>query len=69
MEKNFYNLGAFTNIPSERLTSFRAIFSFIKKKLQIKNMRKSQIDSILKKCKGKILKQSTNVFKNVFQLM
>ena len=43
-------------IPKESSTSFQSIFSYIRKKYQIKFCRKSQIDSLLKKCKGKFFK-------------
>ena len=68
MAKSFYNLGTFTNIPSERLNSFQSIFSFIKKKLQIKNMRKSHIDSVLKKCKGKFFKAVNECFQKCLSI-
>ena len=35
---------------------FNEIFSYIKKKLQLKNSRKTQLDSLLKKSKGKFFK-------------
>ena len=43
-------------IPKEFCSTFQSIFSYIKKKYQIKFSRKSQIDSLLKKCKGKFFK-------------
>ena len=43
-------------IPKEYCTTFQNIFSYIKKKYQVKFSRKSQIDSLLKKCKGKFFK-------------
>lgn len=43
-------------IPKEYCTKFQNIFTYIKKKYQIKFSRKSQIDSLLKKCKGKFFK-------------
>ena len=43
-------------IPKEYCSRFQSIFSYIKKKYQIKFSRKSQIDSLLKKCKGKFFK-------------
>ena len=43
-------------IPKENCSSFQNIFSYIKKKYQIKFSRKSHIDSLLKKCKGKFFK-------------
>lgn len=43
-------------IPKELSSNFQGIFSYIKKKYQIKFSRKSHIDSLLKKCKGKFFK-------------
>ena len=43
-------------IPMEYCSKFQSIFSYIKKKYQIKFSRKSQIDSLLKKCKGRFFK-------------
>ena len=43
-------------IPKEYCSKFQTIFTYIKKKYQIKFSRKSQIDSLLKKCKGKFFK-------------
>ena len=42
-------------IPLE-YKNFNEIFSYIKKKLQLKNSRKTQLDSLLKKSKGKFFK-------------
>jgi hypothetical protein len=44
------------SIPKELENNFQGIFSYIKKKYQIKFSRKSHIDSLLKKCKGKFFK-------------
>ena len=44
------------SIPKELENNFQGIFSYIKKKFQIKFSRKSHIDSLLKKCKGKFFK-------------
>ena len=43
-------------IPKDLQNNFQGIFSYIKKKFQIKFSRKSHIDSLLKKCKGKFFK-------------
>ena len=43
-------------IPKEYCFTFQNIFSYIKKKYQVKFSRKSQIDSLLKKCKGKFFR-------------
>ena len=44
------------SIPKDLRNNFQGIFSYIKKKFQIKYSRKSHIDSLLKKCKGKFFK-------------
>ena len=44
------------SIPKDLKNNFQGIFSYIKKKYQIKFSRKSHIDSLLKKCKGKFFK-------------
>ena len=41
------------SIPKDLKNNFQGIFSYIKKKFQIKFSRKSHIDSLLKKAKGK----------------
>ena len=43
-------------LPTEKRTSFQKSFSYLRKKLQIKLTRKTYIDSILKKCKGRFFK-------------
>ena len=43
-------------VPKDLHNNFQGIFSYIKKKFQIKFSRKSNIDSLLKKCKGKFFK-------------
>ena len=56
-------------IPKEYCSKFQSIFSYIKKKFQIKFSRKSQIDSLLKKCKGKFFKtihEVMNTCLNIF---
>ena len=44
------------DIPAENINNFQKIFTLIRKKLQIKNLRKNQLDSLLKKIKGKFCK-------------
>ena len=44
------------SIPKLLQNNFQGIFSYIKKKFQIKYSRKSHIDSLLKKSKGKFFK-------------
>ena len=55
-EEEKYKMNFDFAIPKEYTTTFQSIFSYIKKKYQIKFCRKSQIDSLLKKCKGKFCK-------------
>ncbi len=43
-------------IPEKETKSFISIFNFIRKKLQIKQSRKNNLDSILKKSKGKFFR-------------
>ena len=43
-------------IPKQYCSKFQSIFFYIKKKYQINFSRKSKIDSLLKKCKGKFFK-------------
>ena len=50
-------------LPKERRTSFQKSFSYLRKKLQIKLTRKSNTDSILKKCKGKFFKAINDCLK------
>ena len=63
-----YKLNFDFKIPKDLHTNFQGIFSYIKKKYQIKFSRKSHIDSILKKCKGKFYKvvhQIMNISLNI----
>ena len=50
-------------LPKEKRTSFQTSFGYLRKKLQIKLTRKSNIDSILKKCKGKFFKAINDCLK------
>ena len=50
-------------LPKEKRTSFQKSFAYLRKKLQIKLTRKSNIDSILKKCKGKFCKAINDCLK------
>ena len=56
INNNQYILDFNFSIPKELENNFQGIFSYIKKKFQIKFSRKSHIDSLLKKCKGKFFK-------------
>jgi hypothetical protein len=44
------------DIPAESINNFQKIFTLLRKKLQIKNLRKNHLDSLLKKIKGKFCK-------------
>ena len=37
------------DIPAESINNFQKIFTLLRKKLQIKNLRKNHLDSLLKK--------------------
>ena len=50
-------------LPKEKRTSFQKCFSFLRKKLQIKQSRKTYIDSILKKCKARFFKAINDCLK------
>ena len=63
-EEEKYKLNFDFTIPKDYLNSFQSIFSYIKKKYQIKFCRKSQIDSLLKKCKGKFFKTIHDIMNN-----
>lgn len=54
--KKAYKIEGEFIVPQENLGNFQSIFSFIKKKIQIKYSRKAHIDSLLKKSKGKFFK-------------
>ena len=56
LNNNNYILDFNFSVPKELENNFQGIFSYIKKKFQIKFSRKSHIDSLLKKCKGKFFK-------------
>ena len=56
-------------VPKEHRYSFQSIFSYLKKKMQIKNTRKSNIDSLLKKCKGKFFKAIHDAIKLCLNLL
>ena len=56
-------------VPKEHQSSFQTIFAYIKKKIQIKNSRKSNIDSLLKKCKGKFFKAIHDAIKLCLNLL
>ena len=61
-EAIIYTINIPIEIPKTKISSFQSIFSYMKKKLQIKNSRKFHIDSILKKCKGRFFKAINDCF-------
>ena len=67
-EASIYTINIPLSIPKTKIYSFQSIFSYIKKKLQIKNSRKFHIDSILKKCKGKFFKTINDCFQKCINL-
>ena len=67
-ETNPYKLNIPITIPKSKICSFQSMFSYIKKKLQIKNSRKFHIDSILKKCKGKFFKTINDCFQKCIKI-
>ena len=52
-----------TWLPQEERVSFPKSFSYLRKKLQIKQSRKTHIDSILKKCKSRFFKAISDCIK------
>ena len=50
-------------LPQEERISFPRSFSYLRKKLQIKQSRKTHIDSILKKCKARFFKAISDCLK------
>ena len=73
MEKEFndenYILDFDFTIPKDLQNSFQGIFSYIKKKFQINFSRKSHIDSLLKKCKGKFFKAIHEIMNSCLNLI
>lgn len=56
-------------VPIEHQNSFQSIFAYMKRKIQLKNARKSNIDSMLKKCKGKFFKAIHEAIKLCLNLL
>ena len=50
-------------LPQEKRISFPRSYSYLRKKLQIKQIRKTHIDSILKKCKARFFKAINDCLK------
>ena len=56
------------NINQNNIFSFQKYFSILRKKLQIKLSRKNNIDSLLKKVKGKFFKSINNCIKECLNI-
>ena len=57
-----------TWLPLEERVSFPKSFSYLRKKLQIKQSRKTHIDSILKKCKARFFKAISDCIKQCVKI-
>ena len=55
-------------IPQENRISFQKTFAYLRKKLQIKQSRKTYIDSILKKCKARFFKALNDILKQCLKI-
>ena len=55
-------------LPKEERISFQKSFSFLRKKLLIKQSRKTYIDCILKKCKGRFFKAINDCLKKCLKI-
>ena len=55
-EQNNFIINVDFPLPEKDKKTFHTIFNYIRRKLQIKLSRKNNIDSILKKCKGRFFK-------------
>ena len=55
-------------IPYDKRKSFQKCFSYLRKKLQIKQSRKTYIDSILKKCKARFFKAISDCIKQCLKI-
>jgi hypothetical protein len=55
-------------LPLEERVSFPKSFSYLRKKLQIKQSRKTHIDSILKKCKARFFKAISDCIKQCVKI-
>ena len=63
--KNPFILNVDFSIPEKEKKTFHTIFNYIRKKLQLKLVRKNNIDSLLKSQKENFLKQFLNQLKYV----
>ena len=55
-------------LPHEKRISFQKSFSYLRKKLQVKQSRKAHIDSILKKCKARFFKAISDCLKQCVKI-
>ena len=55
-------------IPQDKRKSFQKCFSYLRKKLQIKQSRKTYIDSILKKCKARFFKAISDCIRQCLKI-
>ena len=55
-------------IPRDKRKSFQKCFSYLRKKLQIKQSRKTYIDSILKKCKARFFKAISDCIRQCLKI-
>ena len=55
-------------LPHEKRISFPKSFSYLRKKLQVKQSRKTHIDSILKKCKARFFKAISDCLKQCVKI-
>ena len=55
-------------LPLDKRISFQKSFSYLRKKLQIKQTRKTYIDSILKKCKARFFKAIIDCLKQCLKI-
>ena len=65
---NLFMINFGLTIPNQFRNSFQSIFAYIKIKFHIKNSRKSYIDSVLKKCKGKFIKAVNECFQKCISI-
>ena len=55
-------------IPKDKRTTFQKSFSYLRKKLLIKQTRKTYIDSILKKCKARFFKAISDCLRQCLKI-
>ena len=55
-------------LPLDKRITFQKSFSYLRKKLQIKQTRKTYIDSILKKCKARFFKAINDCIKQCVKI-